>query len=256
MQTLALGINNYTGTDNDLTVCVNDAEGIHAQFGGQLLTDRDCTRKSFLAAMEDWVDNVPAWHGPNDYGLCAYSGHGTYLPDQDGDEGCGKKGRDECVVAADLKEIRDDEIHKLLDFRRRDARLIFITDSCFSGTVYRKLHVAGDPLRARYLPPANFGRHGRALRRGPSHRQPPLAGVVHIAACSDLEYAYEGEHNGVLTGALLKSYHPSMTIGEWFNAAVRIVKKSGYPQTPQINCTGSALQWPVPHHIAHHSKAA
>lgn len=237
------GIDDYRGTQNDLSVCVADANALADLFHGRIYTNGRVTSQLFLTAVGLLVQAVPAWRGPTDYGILTYSGHGTYLPDDNRDE---PDGRDECLVMANLEPLRDDAVRRALAPRKPEARLILITDSCFSGTVFRLLQQPGDPHRVRFMPPGNLGQSRPHLRAQASPKQPPLAGVVHISACSDFEFAYEGEGNGVLTGALVEAYDRNLTIGGWFAAAEKIVKASGYPQTPQINCHASALDWPVP----------
>ena len=240
---ICFGINNYRGTANDLAKCVADAEALARLFGGRTILDAAVTRTRFREELADWAAAVPAWRGPSDYGVATYSGHGTYVPDQNGDE---PDGRDECLVMASLSLVRDDEFRQLLAGRRPGARLVVISDCCFSGTNYRSLQDVRDPVRVRYLPPIHVGLVGRGLRQRPTPRPAPLEGVVHLAASSDFEYSYEGESRGVFTGALEAAYRPELTIGAWFAAAQKIVRASGYPQTPQINCPASALDWPVP----------
>lgn len=253
MQTICFGCDDYSGKENDLAVCKADARAFAKLFGGPVIADRKVTRTNFVSSVKKWAASVPVWKGPIDYGFASFSGHGTFLPDDNGDEA---DGRDECLVMADLRTVRDDEFKQLLDARRASARLVIVTDSCFSGTVYRRLHIEHEPLRARYLAPANIGRNDYKLRKRATEKTAALTNVVHFAACSDFEFAYEGEHNGVLTGALVEAYDPQMQIGEWFNAAAKIVAKSGYPQHPQINCSASALKWPVPVFSNRHSIAA
>lgn len=240
---ICFGINNYRGTANDLAKCVADAEALARLFGGRTILDAAVTRTRFREELADWAAAVPVWRGPNDYGVATYSGHGTYVPDQNGDE---PDGRDECLVMASLSLVRDDEYRQLIAGRRPGARLVVISDCCFSGTNYRSFQDVRDPVRVRYLPPIHVGLVGRGLRTRPTPRPAPLDGVVHIAASSDFEFSYEGETRGVLTGALETAYRPELTIGAWFAAAAKIVCASGYPQTPQINCHSSALHWPVP----------
>ncbi len=69
-----------------------------------------------------------------------YSGHGSKLPDQNGDE---SDGIDETIVAQDsdtngIKDIRDDEFDKFFEeLRQYTTNITFIFDSCHSGTITR-----------------------------------------------------------------------------------------------------------------------
>ena len=69
-----------------------------------------------------------------------YSGHGSKLADQNGDE---SDGVDETIVAQDsdtngIKDIRDDEFDKFFEeLRQYTTNITFIFDSCHSGTITR-----------------------------------------------------------------------------------------------------------------------
>lgn len=69
-----------------------------------------------------------------------YSGHGSQLRDDNGDE---TDGIDETIVAQDsdsegIKDIRDDEFDKFFnELRQYTSNITFIFDSCHSGTVTR-----------------------------------------------------------------------------------------------------------------------
>ena len=65
--------------------------------------------------------------------VITYSGHGGQVFDQSGDEADGK---DEtwCFYDGDLV---DDEIHDLLKEFKEGTRVLIISDSCFSGTIFK-----------------------------------------------------------------------------------------------------------------------
>ncbi len=71
-----------------------------------------------------------------------YSGHGSHLPDDDGDEA---DGRDETIVPMDAdligtKDIRDDEFdRRFSELKKYTTNITFIFDSCHSGTITRGL---------------------------------------------------------------------------------------------------------------------
>jgi uncharacterized caspase-like protein len=77
--------------------------------------------------------------------VITFSGHGTYVPDTNGDE---IDGLDEALCPYDLQTggaaLIDDEINTLFSARQGGVRLLLISDSCHSGTVTREA-AAADP---------------------------------------------------------------------------------------------------------------
>ena len=97
------------------------------------LRGSDATRAAIIAAIQE----VGARVGADDAFLFFYSGHGTYLDDDNGDE---DDGYDEAICPADARTggpIRDDELGRLLD--RVRGHKVVILDSCFSGTATRDI---------------------------------------------------------------------------------------------------------------------
>ena len=84
---LCIGINDYPGTGSDLSGCVNDANDWAAVlkqngFTVAKLLNSAATKKAILTSMKGMVSTV----AKGDSIVIQYSGHGTYIPDQDGDE--------------------------------------------------------------------------------------------------------------------------------------------------------------------------
>ncbi|MBX3682161.1 MAG: caspase family protein, partial [Thauera sp.] len=128
---LCIGINNYPGTDMDLSGCVNDAadwSGVLAArgFAVQTLIDAQATKAAMVAAIRALVTGAAA----GDSLVITFSGHGTYAPDENGDE---PDGLDEALCPHDIKQgnvLIDDEIHQLFAARAAGVRLLLISDSC------------------------------------------------------------------------------------------------------------------------------
>ena len=152
---LCIGINNYPGTDMDLRGCVNDAEDWAATLSGrgyavQKLIDGQATKAAMVAAIRGLVQDAAS----GDRLVITFSGHGTYAPDENGDE---PDGLDEGLCPYDIKQgnvLIDDEIHQLFAQRAARVRILLISDSCHSGTVIRA--AAADPdadaARPRFMP--------------------------------------------------------------------------------------------------------
>src|SRR5689334_8700157 len=98
---LCIGINDYPGTQMDLKGCVNDAkdwsQALAARgFEVHTLLDAEAT----LAAMRSAFHRVVEGAGAGDTVVITYSGHGTYVPDTNGDE---VDGLDEALCPWDIR---------------------------------------------------------------------------------------------------------------------------------------------------------
>ncbi len=245
-----VGINEYPGTGLDLAGCVNDAidlsEALLARkFVVTTLLDAGATKANILETLRTTLTNARF----GDRVVFTFSGHGTWLPDVDGDEA---DGRDEALVPHDFDTagvILDDEIHAVLEQRRFGVRVTVISDSCHSGTVTRAL-VARDVRGApRFLPPAAFipDRQLLAAERVQDSqlRSAPRAGAILLSGCADPEYSYDAwfgppgaeRPNGAFTRAALNTLAPAgapQSVQAWHRAIRARLPSIDYPQTPQL----------------------
>ena len=111
----------------------------------KVLRDEDATEQNIMAGLEWLEDGVE--HGERAF--VYYSGHGTQLSDDTGDE---NDGCDEALVpvSEDVdKFIRDEDfgrpLHALV---AKGALVLSVVDSCFSGTITKAL---GQPPHSKYL---------------------------------------------------------------------------------------------------------
>ncbi len=134
---LLVGINKYP--ESPLRGCVNDVRAMKellSKYGAtadnvHVLLDGEGTREKILREVRWLVKGTAA----GDVRLFHFSGHGTYVPDESGDE---KNFRDECLVPVDNFAsglLIDDELRKEYEKVHAEARLVLIMDSCHSGTV-------------------------------------------------------------------------------------------------------------------------
>lgn len=147
---LLVGINAYPNAP--LQGCINDVQqmqGLLKQYYGfqedgiKLLLDREATVAGIKAGLE-WLAEGGA--DPDAVRIFHYSGHGSYMADQNGDE---PDGRDECLVPYDYESagfITDDVLKELYDRFPVGGNLTLVMDSCHSGTGNR---AAAD---VRFLP--------------------------------------------------------------------------------------------------------
>ena len=108
---LCIGINDYPGTGSDLSGCVNDARDWASElysrgFEVDSLIDAQATRAAMTSAIHTLISSAQR----GDTVVFTYSGHGTWVVDQDGDE---VDGRDEALCPHDISTdnaLLDDEI--------------------------------------------------------------------------------------------------------------------------------------------------
>lgn len=256
---LCIGINNYPGTDSDLAGCVNDANdwGTALSERGFTVTtmlDAAATRSGMIRAMTEHVTAATS----GDVVVISYSGHGTWQPDDDGDE---PDHRDEALCPHDFATaggLLDDDLFEIFGQRGKGARVVFLSDSCHSGSVARMARPVGgqEHGRVRFLEPGPFlsaENRARALRV----EKAPAKGLSRgtallISGCADTEYSYDanfsGRPNGAFTRVALDSLaelDAKATYGEWHKAIRAALPNVSYPQTPQLMASRTQRGWPV-----------
>jgi hypothetical protein len=264
---LCIGINNYPGTSNDLNGCVNDANDWATAFTKHgytttKLIDKKATKKGMMSAMQQLIE--PAQSG--DSIVIQYSGHGSYVPDEDGDEA---DGTDECICPHDITSngfITDDELFDLFTSKARGVRLVMFSDSCNSGTVTKFAPIMTPPTmkgrkppvrKVRFLPPATFlaSRELKKLGISKAFRKsspPGRYGGLLVAGCQDTEFSYdavfEGRPNGAFTFvalATLKKLASTATYRTWFKAMQKVLPSQQYPQSPNLYGSSTMKRWRV-----------
>ncbi|HWC03068.1 MAG TPA: caspase family protein [Methylomirabilota bacterium] len=260
---LCVGIDEYASAP--LEGCVNDATRWkrtleRAGFTDvQLLTNGEATRDGMLAALDKLIQG----RRPGDVVVFQYSGHGTHLPDVDGDE---DDSEDEALCPVDLDQGRfliDDDLREVLTRVPDGVNLTCFFDCCHSGTVTRLVRpgpvaaaagVRGGPARKRYLRATDAMidahrafRKGRPVGRGRSGRR-ALGGVLPdmremvFTACRADQVAFESDGQGDFTRLvteLLSDRVPDESYAE-FHARILRAFGSGARQEPQLNCADAS----------------
>lgn len=129
---LFIGIN-YEGTSSQLNGCKNDSRSLARYFEkkgytNEILISKQ-TKDNIIKKIKNLARDSFQSHDKN-Y-VIQYSGHGTNVPDTNGDE---RDGKDEGLVASDMKLLKDDEINILLSDFHPNSTILLIADSCHSGT--------------------------------------------------------------------------------------------------------------------------
>lgn len=258
---LCIGINNYPGTANDLNGCVNDANDWAEELKGRgfavdVLLDQAATKKGTIGGIEKLISDSKY----GDILVISYSGHGTWVPDENGDE---KDFRDEAICPHDIDTgalITDDELHELFLTRERGVRLVMISDSCHSGTLARFAPAIGSdiPEKVRFMSPEIPLRHdalklelARATDRAARARGLSRSSALLFAGCQDTELSWDASFNGRPNGAftrvaldVLRAAKPA-TYHDWFRAIRAKLPSVDYPQTPNLSGTSTQKKWPT-----------
>jgi metacaspase-1 len=244
---LCIGINNYPGTDSDLSGCVNDAKDWKGElekrgFEVTLILDKEASKMR----MQSEIRNIVEATNGKDIALITYSGHGTWALDQDGDEA---DGRDEALCPYDIHTkgpLLDDEIYSMFLDRERGAKIVFISDSCHSGTVSRfsRFGAEDGKTKTRFMPPGAYINDEKKLLQFRRFESNPSkgrsrAGALLISGCKDNEYSYDAAFGNRPNGAftyvalsVLSSLAKNATYAEWHKAIREELPSQEYPQTP------------------------
>ncbi len=219
---VVVGINDYTHL-RPLCGAVNDADDIAAALEARgvdqlvKLTDHEASKQAILSTLRETIDGAE----PGDTVFFSYAGHGDRIfaahPDEEED------GLDEFLALSDYNPgnlgtletaaIIDNEFDALFG-RRDDIKIVFVSDSCHSGTIDRNQPVADVCRQSRYAGELRSGE----LRASPyalpddidldayAARIPRPSGtrdhVVTVSAVQDDQRVPEIFHHGMPRGAL------------------------------------------------------
>jgi hypothetical protein len=259
---LLIGINRYQIPGADLRGCVNDVENMGAalvdlcgfQPGDvETLLDLDATKKAMQARIKKLVKGGRK----GDVLFLHYSGHGSNVPDDDGDEA---DRRDEILCPTDLDwkdPFRDDWLRDTFDSLQAGVSLTVVMDCCHSGSNTRAINPPDAPVIPRYLPSpwdimaAESGRKltgkvvGRLRRTTYRKGGPDVVSVTMpetlISGCRDTQTSadafIEGSYSGALTWSLvsaLRSTAGKVTYRELHSRSLALLAKGRYDQVPQL----------------------
>jgi metacaspase-1 len=253
---LCIGIN-YIGTPSELSGCANDASDWTAALGARgynvaTMLDADATKLNMLTEITRLVQATKF----GDTCVITYSGHGTYVADTSGDEA---DGRDEALCPIDVFQsgaiITDDELYDIFNDRHHGARVIFISDSCHSGTVMRFVGETVDQQapKVRFMPPMSIPKLPRKMQpqgRGINPIMPTRSSAALVSGCRDFEYSFDAWINGRWNGAMTRHAINSLndlgngaTLKQWHAELRKRLPTQQYPQQPQLQGTSSQKKW-------------
>ena len=268
-----IGINRYRIPGADLRGCVNDVKNMQSVLtrsygfkGGDItvLSDFAATKKGIESAIRKLVQGGRK----GDVLLVHFSGHGSNVPDNDGDEA---DDRDEILCPTDLdwkNPMRDDWLRKTFDSMRAGVSLTVITDCCHSGTITRAVQPPDAPSIERYLPsPWDLvaTESGRSLRgtvktelrksKRASRKQRDIVEAdlpeVLITGCradqTSADAMIGGSFNGALTYNLVAAIGDAqgeLSYRQLHDATTAKLKRGRFDQVAQLECAKSHLDRP------------
>ena len=227
---LLIGIN-YTGTQNALNGCINDANSIKERISNRGfnditimsdLTSKKATKSNILEEFKNLLSNSQE----GDLLFFLFSGHGTYLIDKNDDE---TTGYDQCIVPCDLNIIVDDELKSLIQtYLKPNVTLFAMFDSCFSGTVF--------DLKYQYMDSLNYDNYSE------NNKELEAKGnVFMISGCTDYQTSADAFINNKATGAMTWSLlealkqNPNSSWRELVKKMRDLLKASEMTQIPQFS---------------------
>jgi hypothetical protein len=272
---LHLGLNKidrkHYGTDGTLSGCVNDAKSMEsiARVGGfktTILLNENATADAVLA----WLGDTAKSAKSGDTVFVSYAGHGSQVVDTNAPPE--PDGRDETWCLYN-RMVVDDELGQAWSRFAPGVKILFVSDSCHSGTLARALlllstsEVAAtreigdlpligrnfgdsDQIQAyRALPdsfPTVAEQQNRelyaAIQRGtPGTEDIAIAAtVLSLTACQDEEVAGDGNGHGLFTQALLDVWSDGAFTGSYRGFFTAIKDKMRAPsQHPNYRIEGS-----------------
>lgn len=241
---LCVGINDYGA--QSLQFCVADAE-LWAQslaqrgFTPTMLSDQQATREQILGTLRDLVRDSVA----GDTLVLQFAGHGTLVPDVDGDEA--KTGQDFAYVPCDFESgafVLDDDVFAIWRELKEGVTATSFFDACHSGNGLRMLALPEKNAlsrRARFLTltPEQQRKHieFRAARgfRALETRSGEIRGsAVFFGACAEREVALERDGHGDFSRIAARELATAASLtNRAFHERVLAGFGAGTSQTPQ-----------------------
>jgi metacaspase-1 len=249
---LITGINNYPNPENHLSGCLDDVQDwsdiLKNTFGFStqcLLTDGNCTPANVKAALSQMISQSK----PGDVLVWTYSGHGTQVPDYNGDE---LDGYDEAMYLYGTGgfsscTLLDDDIRAITAKLPQGVQLAVVADCCHSGSITRLILEGGEiqDRKPRFVPyhddAVSLKMQDVPLKRSivakPTEED---MGEVLLSACKDQEVSYDTSFDGRASGAFtyfaiqtIKS-NPGATYAEFETSLGKYLPSQDYPMSPQL----------------------
>jgi hypothetical protein len=209
---LVVGLEDVTFTTADpLPACKNDALVIYELlkkrgFYCKALITKQATRKNIFDVLNVAAKNSRA----GDMFVFYFSGHGGSITDDDGDE---TDDQDETLCAYD-GHIVDDKLNKCWPKFRRGVRILMISDSCHSGTVYKAIRNQGVFLSGSASMPFRLNLN-TAKSSGKNKASRMKATLLHMGGCQDDKQSLASNEISYFTKAIAASWDEGRFRGDY-----------------------------------------
>lgn len=244
-------LSNLKGPENDVKVMKNSLISYYGFSENEIriLTNNNATRERIENDFNEWLINGTK---KGDLVVFYFSGHGSTVPDYNGDEADGK---DEVLLPYDMVPnggyniIVDDELGMWLN-KLNGRTVVVIVDSCYSGGVVRGIgkeikSLDETPARIeKFIPIINY--QPSSAVRGISKGSPDMPNsVIFMAASREYESALEVNRPEGFQGGFTFGLSDGMknlrnvSYDRLFEYAKKMVKdRLQLPQEPQIEPRG------------------
>jgi hypothetical protein len=238
----------YKGTRSELHGCINDTKNLKKFLLTHGYKEEDIVMLNDETGVESLptkltilkaIDKIISEADENTDLVIQYSGHGTHTRDRTGDE---EDNEDECLCALD-GIIIDDELRKLVNKLKKGARLLFLSDSCHSGSIL--------DLQTCYTIDLSDDDRSKFTARKNTRIDATDSFVVCISGCEDSAtsadyhgrspYSMFKEFQGAMTNALLttlldlESQNKEITYKRLMKGVTSRIINSGFTQRPQFS---------------------
>lgn len=240
IKVVLFGLNYENSSISSLPGCINDVltmrKYMHRHLGVPVSnievyhdhTDQTPTRTTILSTLERCVKEVNDETNTLDTLWVQYSGHGSYLRDQNGEE---EDGYDEVLCPVEGDFIRDDTLNALFSQLHASRKLVCIFDCCHSGT-------------ALDLPWKYQHRDNKSVKSSGANSIQCQA--ILLSGCRDDQTAADVSgllqqytYNGAFTSALVTTFrkYPKLTIDHLCTEAYKFLRQNNLGQSPQVTST-------------------
>jgi metacaspase-1 len=210
------------------------------KFSSSLLTDAAATRD----AVTGYITSIAEELQPGDTFLLSFSGHGgRFIQIDTGTNKDEKDGYDDTWCLYD-EQLLDDELNFLFTKFSPRVKIIIVSDSCHSGTIF-KAFLGGTVKAVDESIQARIQKENLALykeRKRQAYTSTPVtAGVLLLAACKETEQALDLGFNGAYTNALKISMgnNTADSYKTLNDELYRNMQQNGFRQTPQLKFSGN-----------------
>ena len=227
---LLIGIN-YNDTSHQLNGCIQDTNSVGSFLESKGYLDiKKLTDETDIKPTRENIINeltqILTQSEDGDLIFIYYSGHGSYVLDENGDE---LDKRDEVIVPLDFNVILDDELKSIINNNmKQNTNIIAVFDCCNSGTAL--------DLRYQCLERVNYD----SITENNKNEETP-GNVIFISGCRDeqvsVELSIDGKTQGAMTWSLLNVLNKTPNIS-WRNLVknVRGILRYTSYQVPQLSC--------------------